>query len=138
MEGHELLAKMTKVRAPADFEAGVLARLPAARAARSRARRVRLSYGFAGSAALVLVGFLLFSPSPAPEREDAVLTRAEQLALSAGPDKGAGIPVADRTRALPVYERMNYASELRDAQSEPRTVYILEQVSEVPSSEIIY
>jgi len=33
---------------------------------------------------------------------------------------------------------MDYASELRNAQSQPATVYILEQVSEIPSSEIIY
>jgi hypothetical protein len=138
MEGHELLAKMTKVRAPADFEAGVLARLPAARAERSRARQAHLRYAFAGSAALLLVGFLIFSPGKAPERADAVLTQAEQQALSAGPGKSGALSVSDRNRALPVYERMNYASELRDAQSQPRTVYILEQVSEVPSSEIIY
>lgn len=138
MEGHELLVKMTKVRAPEDFEAGVLSRLPAARAERARARRAQLRYAFAGSAALVLIGFLVFSPSKGPERQDAVLSQAEQLALSAGSEKGGGFPVADRTRALPVYERMNYESELRDAQSQPRTIYILEQVSEVPSSEIIY
>jgi hypothetical protein len=138
MEGHELLAKMNKVQAPPDFEAGVLARLPAARAERSRARRAHLRYAFAGSAALVIVGFLIFSPATAPEKGDAVLTQAEQRALSAGPGMGGAIPASDRNRALPVYERMNYASELRDAQSQPRTVYILEQVSEVPSSEIIY
>jgi hypothetical protein len=138
MEGHELLAKMTKVRAPADFEAGVLARLPAARAERTRARQAHLRYAFAGTAALLLVGFLIFSPGRVPEREDAVLSQAEQQALSAGPGKGGAYPAADRSRALPVYERMNYASELRNAQSQPGTVYILEQVSEVPSSEIIY
>jgi hypothetical protein len=138
MEGHELLVKMTKVRAPADFEAGVLARLPAARAERARARRAHLRYAFAGSAGLLLVGFLIFSPSKGPQRRDAELTLAEQQALTAGPGRGGAFPSADRTGALPVFERMNYASELRNAQSQPRTIYILEQVSEVPSSEIIY
>jgi hypothetical protein len=138
MEGHELLVKMTKVNAPADFEAGVLARLPTARAGRARARRAHLRYAFAGSAALVIVGFLIFSPPSVPEKKDAILSQAEQSALAAGPGNGGAVPSADRNLALPVFERMNYASELRNAQSQPRTVYILEQVSEVPSSEIIY
>jgi hypothetical protein len=138
MEGHEFLAKMIKVQAPAGFEAGVLARLPAARTERlAEARGARLRYAFAGSAALVLVGFLVFSPSgTGPVKQDAVLTFAEREALSATPGKGGGN--ADRGRVVPVYERMNYAAELRNAQSQPEAVYILEQVSEVPSSEIIF
>jgi hypothetical protein len=138
MEGHELLAKMTKVGAPGGFEADVLARLPAARAERlAAARRARLRYGFAGSAALALVGFLLFSPSTTgPEKQDAVLSFAEREALTATPGKGGR--GTDPRRIVPVYERMNYASELRNAQSQPKTVYLLEQVSEVPSSEIIF
>jgi len=39
MEGHEQLAKMTRVRAPEGFARTVLARLPAARERRVRARR---------------------------------------------------------------------------------------------------
>ena len=136
MEGHELLAKMIKVRAPADFEADVLARLPTAREERARGRRARWSYAFAGSAALVLVGFLVFSPTQVPERPDAALTFAEREALTATPGKG-GRNIG-RSQVVPVYERMNYAAELRDAQSQPGTVYILEQVSDVPSSEIIF
>jgi hypothetical protein len=123
MEGHEVLAKMNKVQAPAGFEQAVLAKLPAARAERARARRAHYRYAFAGSAALVLVGFFLFYP--ARTERDTVLTFAEKQALTAG-------------RFVPVFERMDYASEFRNAQSKPRTVYILEQVSEVPSSEIIY
>jgi len=136
MEGHELLIKMTKVEAPAGFEQGVLDRLPAARKERARARRVAYRYAFAGSAALVLVSFFLFRPS-LPEK-DAVLTYAERDALAAAPGKGTGFPSANRNRFVPVYETMDYASEFRNAQSQPTTVYILEQVSEIPSSEIIY
>jgi hypothetical protein len=135
MEGHELLAKMTKVQAPAGFEAAVLAKLPSARAERARARRAHYRYAFAGSAALVLVGILMFGPS-GPEKKDAVLTFAERNALTAVP--GKGVRPADRSGIVPVFERMNYTSELRNAQSQPGTVYILEQVSEIPSSEIIY
>lgn len=123
MEGHELLAKVTKVRAPEGFEDGVLARLPSARRERARARRAAWRYAFAGSAALVLVGFFLFNP--ALTDRDTVLTYADRAVLAATP-------------SVPVYERMDYAAEFRNAQHQPRTVYILEQVSETASSEIIY
>jgi len=42
------------------------------------------------------------------------------------------------SRVLPVYETVDYTSEFRNVQSQPRTVYILEQVSESRPSEIIY
>ena len=124
MEGHELFARMTRVEAPEGFEDGVLARLPSARRERARARRAAWRYAFAGSAALVLVGFFLFNPA-LTDKDDAVLTFAEREALTATP-------------SVPVYERMDYAAEFRNAQRQPRTVYILEQVSETASSEIIY
>ncbi len=102
MEGHELLAKMTKVTAPAGFEEGVWTRLPAARKERARARRTAFRFAFAGSAAVVLAGFFLLNPSLF-ERET-VLTFAEREALTATPGKGARVPSADRGRFVPVYE----------------------------------
>jgi hypothetical protein len=122
MEGHELLAKMTRVQAPPGFEETVLTKLPAARKERARIRRANFRYAFAGSAALVLVGFFLLNPSLF--QKELPLTFAEREALT--------VP------SIPVFETMDYASEFRNAQSQPRTVYILEQVSESVSSEIIY
>ncbi|MGZ5453566.1 MAG: hypothetical protein ACXW2R_05095 [Candidatus Aminicenantales bacterium] len=136
MEGHELLVKITKVEAPTGFEEKVLAQLPAARKERVRARRAVYRYACAGSTALVLACFFLFRPSP-PEK-DAVLSYAERDALTAAPGKGTGVPPAGRTGLVPVYETMDYASEFRNAKSQRATIYILEQVSEIPSSEIIY
>lgn len=136
MEEHELLDAMTRVKAPAGFEEGVLSCLPAARKERARTRRAAYRYAFAGSAALVLVGFLFFNPS-ASEKQT-ILTYAEREALTAAPGKGTGAPSADPGRFVPVYETMDYASEFRNAQARPKTVYILEQVSETVSSEIIY
>jgi hypothetical protein len=137
MEEHELLDKMIRVKAPAGFEEEVLSRLPAARKEMARARRrAATRYAFAGSAALVIAGFLLFNP--ALFEKETVLTYAEREALTATPGKGTGVPSADRGRFVPVYETMDYASEFRNAQPRPKTVYILEQVSEIPSSEIIY
>ncbi len=136
MEGHELLARLTKVKAPEAFEASVLERLPAARAERARARRsATVRYAFAGAAGLLLVGFLVFAPSP--REPETVLTSAERLALTATPDFGRGGD-ASRSPVLPVYESMDYASEFRSVQPQARTVYILEQVSDSVRSEIIY
>ena len=141
MEGHEILNDMAKVRAPEGFEERVLSRLPAAREERAlRARRATYRYAFAGSAALFLVVVLVFRPGAVPEKPTA-LTFAERQALTAVPG-GGGVqaPSAGRNVAMPVYETMDYASEFRNAQPRPQpvTVYILEQVSEVPSPEIIY
>jgi hypothetical protein len=122
MEGHELLAKMNRVAAPAGFEEVVMAKLATARKERARVRRANFRYAFAGSAALVLVGFVLLNPSLF--QKELPLTFAEREALT--------VP------SIPVFETMDYASEFRNAQSQPRTVYILEQVSESVSSEIIY
>ncbi len=135
MEGHELLVKMTKVKAPAAFEEGVLARLPAARVERSRSRRRAFAgAAFAGSAALILVAVLVLGPSR-PD-ESGLLTYAEREALTATPGRGG--QAAGGSRLVPVYEPMDYASEYRNARPQPQTVYILEQVSETVSSEIIY
>jgi hypothetical protein len=98
MEGHDHLAKMNKVTAPAGFEEEVLRRLPAAR--RERARRVHYRLALAGSAALVIVGFLLFNPSLFDK--EPVLTYAEREALTANPEKGARVPSADRSLFVPV------------------------------------
>lgn len=127
MEGHELLAKMNRVAAPSGFEETVLTKLPAARKERARVCRANFRYAFAGSAALVLVGFVLLNPSLF--QKEPTLTFAE---------RGKRISSAQQSRLIPVFETMDYASEFRNAQSQPRTVYILEQVSESVSSEIIY
>ena len=136
MEGHELLRPLTKVKAPEGFEAGVLAKLPAARRDRAKARRLAAyRYAFSGAAALLVVGFLVFAPSS--REPDTVLTSAERLALTASPDFGKGGDPS-RSPVIPVYETMDYASEFRSARPQPRTVYILEQVSDSVRSEIIY
>jgi len=137
MEGHELLARMNRVAAPAGFEEAVLAKLPAARKERSRVRRLNFGYALAGSAALVLVGFLLLGPS-SPSVEESGLTFAEREVLSATPVLRTGASSPNSSRPVPVFETMDYASEFRNASIQPRTVYILEQVSESVSSEIIY
>jgi hypothetical protein len=136
MEGHELLAKMNRVAAPAGFEESVMAKLAAARKERERIRRANFRYAFAGTAGLVLIGFVLLNPSLF--QKGSTLTFAEREAQAVPTEGGKGISSARQSRLVPVFETMDYASEFRNAQSQPRTVYILEQVSESVSSEIIY
>ncbi|MCJ7487621.1 MAG: hypothetical protein MUQ25_15845 [Candidatus Aminicenantes bacterium] len=113
-----------------------MAKLPAARKERARVRRANFRYAFAGSAALVLVGFFLLNP--ALFQKELILTFADREALTVPAKGGKGISSVRPSRTVPVFETMDYASEFRNAQSQPRTVYILEQVSESVSSEIIY
>jgi hypothetical protein len=141
MEGHELLNKMGQVRAPEGFEERVMSRLPAAREERARrARRATARYAFAGSAALLFVVVLVFHPGRVAEKPTG-LSFAERQALTANPGSGSSQgPSLERNVAMPVYETMDYASEFRNAQPRPQpvTVYILEQVSEIPSPGVVY
>jgi hypothetical protein len=136
MEGHELLAKMNRVAAPAGFEERVMAKLAAARKERERIRRANFRYAFAGTAGLVLIGFFLLNPSLF--QKGSTLTFAGREAQTVPSEGGKGSSSARQSRPVPVFETMDYASEFRNAQSQPRTVYILEQVSDSVSSEIIY
>jgi len=138
MEGHELLNKMNRVKAPPDFEELVFRKLGEARRARAR-RRASFRYAFAGTAAVLLIGFVLFN--------QAFLTRPATQSYAG---KGKAAPLAQpmsypasargdvAASYLPVLETVDYSSEFRNASSQPRTVYILEQVSEVRPSEIKY
>jgi len=138
MEGHELLTKVNRVKAPLDFEDGVLARLVVARRARAR-RQAAFRYGFAGSAAVLLVGFMLLYHPIAGRRTGLTVadrgrpeTAVRQLSFApAARDASERIDI-------PVLETVDYSSEFRSASHQPRTVYILEQVSEVRPSEIKY
>jgi hypothetical protein len=138
MEGHDILGKMNKVKAPAGFDEAVFRKIGQARQARVR-RRAVFRYAFAGSAAVLLVGFVLLN-SP---------FKAERPVLSAGKQSLSGPAVRQlsysepaRSEAartyLPVMETADYSREFRNASYQPQTVYILEQVSEVRPSEIKY
>lgn len=136
MEGHELLGNVNRVKAPSDFDERVFTRIGEARQARAR-RQAAFRYAFAGSAALLLIGFVLLN-------DHLVNTRASRDF----PDKGlsealmtqpsfSGLAGDGVARAyLPVLETVDYSNEFRNVSNQPRTVYILEQVSEVRPTEI--
>jgi hypothetical protein len=141
MEGHDILGKMRKVGAPPDFDERVFYRLREARRERTR-RRAVLRYALAGSAAVFLAGYLLIGGgfprigglTPFAGKEASV---AEARRGIPAPSSLWGGEEAGRT-FVPVLETLDYAAEYRNASPQPRTVYILEQVSDVRSSGIIY
>ncbi len=141
MEGHDILGKMRKVGAPPDFDQRVFYRLREARRERAR-RRAVARYALAGSAALFLAAFLIFDrgfmrqgafPWSAGKRA----AEAEQKLETKDPSPWRGPEAAGRP-FVPVLETLDYAADVRRDSPGPRTVYILEQVSDVRTSGIIY
>jgi hypothetical protein len=150
MEGHELLGKMNRVKAPVEFEARVLAKLGEERRARVRRQRT-FRYAFAGAAGVV-VGFLALNVLVFQKKPSATLagkSESAKLSMAFGEKNGgvaAKLPLSlagqareDMSRtAIPVLEAVDYSKEVRNFSYEPQTVYILEQVSDVRPSEIKY
>jgi len=130
MEGHKLLGGMNKVKAPENFDELVFAGLGEARRTRLR-RRAAFRYAFAGSAALALIGFVLLNVHLVNSRSPRSVAGRVRSGMASD---GAGSETA-RTY-MPILETVDYSSEYRSGSSATRTVYILEQVSEVRPTEI--
>lgn len=138
MEGHELLEKMNRVKAPADFEERVFVKIGQVQRARVR-RRAVFRYAFAGSAAVLLIGFVLVNGPFKNERAALTAGRPGSSGSTVQPLSSSQPASARAARTyLPVMETADYSREFRNASYQPQTVYILEQVSEVRPSEIKY
>ncbi len=124
MEERNYLGRLERVAAPAGFERRVLAELTRRKDLRRSSRRtLRLAY--AGAAAGLLAAV--------------VLGGVFVLDRTGGKEAAATARLAERsTDTVPVMETLDYSSEYRNASSEPRTIYILEQVSEASPREINY
>ena len=129
MEESSLLEKLARVKAPPDFEQKVLAQL-SLRRKQFRARTLRLSLAGAFSAVLVLliVIDIFFLPGKGlvkltglEEDLSSPLSRGQQLVLNG---------------YIPIIEAIDYQGEIRS--EDPTTIYILEQVSDETSTEILY
>jgi len=124
MNEHELLRRLDRVSAPADFEIRVGALLARRRATRVRDLRSRnFRYSLAGASAALFAAFILFNT---------VFVR---------PGRIAGLAeqrIQDAAEILPVMETVNYRNEARNASLNPGTVYILENVSFASDSRIRY
>ena len=124
MEERNFLEKMDRVAAPPGFKRRVLAEL-ALRKERRRSSARTWRFVYAGGAAVFLAAVILAGIF--------VLDR------TGGKDTAATVRLAGRpSEAIPVMETLDYSSEYRNASLEPRTIYILEQVSEVSPREITY
>ena len=120
----EFLARRGRVRAPAGFEQSVMAGISAEKRRRLAFHR-GLRLAWAGGAALFLAGILSLS----------LLDRrgGSDWAAAAGPEAlSSGSP------AIPVMETIDYGREIRTADAEPRTIYILERVSEAMLLDAMY
>jgi hypothetical protein len=119
MDDISLLRKLDRVTAPPDFEQRVMTQLARRRAALPQARRAQaFRYSLAGAAAALLVCFLVLNVF--------VLRNGPGRVQMAGRDATETVKATD---IVPITETVNYRNEVRDASSERRTVYILEQVS---------
>jgi hypothetical protein len=124
MDDTNLLRNLGAVGAPADFEGRVMTALARRKAAAAADRRTRtLRYSLAGAAAALFAGFLTFNVV-LPGREDSSSSGASAL--------------AELRDSLPITETMSYRNEVRNSSLEPRTVYILEQVSDASYKHIKY
>lgn len=102
----------------------MLAELAVRRERRKRSVRA-YRFAYAGVAAVFLAGVIIVG-SLVLDR------RGGEGRLASGRPAGASSDV------IPVLETLDYSSEFRNASSDPRTIYILEQVSEVSPREITY
>lgn len=131
MEEFNILNKLEKVKAPPDFEQKVLAQL-SLRRRQIRARTLRLSLAGAFSAIVVfllVINFFFFpgkglvSLTDLEKEQSPLFSRGERLAPS---------------EYIPIIEAVDYQGEVRSVSRDPATIYILEQVSDETSTDIMY
>lgn len=131
-EEFELLQEVGKVEAPPGFEQKVMARLSLRK--RQRIRTRRLGFSLAGAAAgltavLVAANFLVLSPGRSG--------RISELDKGLSPIRQAE-PRWNIRNTIPITEALDYSGEIRRDNRQPRTIYILEQVSDRTDTKIIY
>jgi hypothetical protein len=127
MEDSSLLNKLNRVTAPPDFEPKVMAQLAARQKALPRMRRaLTFRYSLAGAAALLLICFIVVNMF--------VLQKGPLSEFAGRNTKGTVSP----REFVPITERVKYLPEIRQASYEPKTAYILEQVSDASNVLIRY
>ncbi len=131
MEESSLLEKLTRVKAPLDFEQKVLAQL-SLRKRQLRARTLRLS--LAGAFAALLVLLVAINIFFLPGKGLVKLTGLEED-LSSPLSRGQQLAPREY---IPIIEAVDYQGEMRSVSRDPATIYILEQVSDETSTEILY
>ena len=131
MEELSLLKKLGRVEAPPGFEQRVMAQLSLRRKKQIKARYLRLS--MAGAFSTLIVLFIVLNVFILPQKGVQHLSESEQ-AMPAGFRRG---PQIERN-VIPIIESVDYTGEIRSIRHEPRTVYILEQISDTTDSKFKY
>jgi hypothetical protein len=127
MEDFSLLSKLDRVTAPPGFERKVMSQLSARRKALPQMRRaLAFRYSLAGAAAAFLVCFIVINM---------FILQKGPLSESAGRTAQGTLSSRD---FMPISEPVKYSPEMRKASYEPRTAYILEQVSDASNVLIKY
>lgn len=135
MEVTELLKKLEEMKAPPGFEHQLLTRLEMRKGKERRTRVLRLFLAGVFSASLVFL--IVWS---------VLLLTGKGPVGFANLGKGFSVP-AERVQmmerlepgvTIPITESVDYSGEVRRASQEPRTIYLLEQVSDTASPRITY
>jgi hypothetical protein len=127
MEDFSLLSKLDRVAAPPDFERKMMSQLSARRKALPQMRRaLAFRYSLASAAAALLVCFVMVNM---------FVLQKGPLSESAGQTAQGALSSRD---FMPISEPVKYSPEIRRASYEPKTAYILEQVSDASNVLIKY
>lgn len=136
MDELNILKRLNRVKAPENFERSVLENL--ARGKNVRAKRLIMRrLVFACSAALVVIGVIVFGLIPSRNKTNAILSEKGKIGIESVE------PLSEQDRkigrqVMPLLETVDYSDEIRSVNFEPRMVYILEHVSEERYSGIKY
>lgn len=133
MKEFNLLEKLERAKAPPDFEQKVLALL-SERKEKKRVRKRQLSFSFAGAFAFLLVFFVVFNVFILQKKEPMDLAGVKK-GMPAAFGRGGALEMRDY---IPIIETVDYSNERQSLTHEPKTIYILEQVSENILKEIKY
>lgn len=131
MEELNLLKKLEGVKAPPDFEQNVLAQLSLRKKRKLRVNYLRFSLAGAFSGALVF--FIIVNVFILPKKSSVEFTGLERDI----PSSLRRIDQQER-ETIPIIEILDYFGDVKSLSREPRTIYILEQVSDKTSTKIKY
>lgn len=125
MEELDLLKKLNRVKAPPDFEQGVLTLL----STRKEIKRLRKRYfrlSFAGAFAILLAFFVTLNVFVLHKKSPVGVAELEKD-VSSYIQREKPIRTRDY---IPLIETVDYSREIRRLSYEPNVIYILENISE--------
>ncbi len=132
MEEMDLLNKLEKVKAPPHFEQKVMARVSLRKKTEER-RPAALRLSLAGAFATLLIAFVLLNVFVLRKKAPVGVVNIEK-----GVPAATEIMPAASGQIVPVIETLDYSTEVRSRSDEAKTIYLLEQVSDTTSQEILY